>query len=103
MGIVIVFIHSLYSVPDATEAVIVAEMICHHWHLPVIVMAVSSPPLWDQHQNTVMLLAVKYAISQHTSICFLHLHFELVCLQCSRSLTLARGGKTQLAITDTCQ
>lgn len=98
MGIVIVFIHSLYSVPDATEAVIVAEMICHHWHLPVIVMAVSSPPLWDQHQNTVMLLAVKYAISQHTSICFLHLHFELVCLQCSRSLTLARGGKT-----DTCQ
>jgi len=36
LGIAIVFTHSLYSVPDATEAVIVAEMICHHWHLPVI-------------------------------------------------------------------
>ncbi|KAL1265753.1 hypothetical protein QQF64_003780 [Cirrhinus molitorella] len=53
----------------ANEAVIAAAMICHHWHLPVsgdddciISSFVGSASEWA----TVMLVAVQYAIAQHT-------------------------------------
>lgn len=75
MGIVIVFIHSLYSTQAANEAVSVAAMICHHWHLPVIgdddCIISSFVGSASEYSSYALSCSIGYAIEQHAVHLFL--------------------------------